>query len=232
MSEKFLRSEMLFGTDSTEILERKNVAVFGVGGVGGYVVEALARAGIGNITVVDNDTVSVSNINRQIIALESTIGQNKVDVIKKRINDINPNCNVTPIKMFYLPENANEFDLTKFDYIVDAVDTISAKLSLAENAEKTGVKIISSMGTGNKTCPEMFRVCDIFDTSGDALARVMRTECRKRNIKKLKVVYSSEEPKNVLCDSENKRIPASCSFVPPVAGFIIAGEVIKELLRG
>jgi len=232
MSEKFIRSEMLFGADSIENLSKKSVVVFGVGGVGGYVVEALARAGVGNITVVDNDTVDISNINRQIIALESTIGKNKVDVIKQRILDINPNCNVTTVKMFYLPDNSNQFDLSIYDYIVDAIDTVSAKLELIKNAENLGVKIISSMGTGNKICPEKFKICDIFETSGDPLARVMRTELRKRNIKKLKVVFSPEEPKNASTDAQNKRIPASCSFVPPVAGFFIAGEVIKELLRG
>ncbi len=230
MSNRFLRNEMLFGEKCTENLSRKSVIVFGIGGVGGYTVEALARSGIGNITVVDNDTVDITNINRQILALESTVGLEKVDVAEKRIKDINPNCNVKKIRLFYLPENADCIDLSTYDYVIDAIDTVSAKLTLIEKAKENNIPIISSMGTGNKINASMFKVADIFDTKNDSLARVMRTECRKRNIKSLKVVYSEEEPKNALKDENNKRIPASNSFVPPVAGFIIAGEVIKDLL--
>ena len=230
MDNRFLRNEMLFGKNSTDKLNGKNVAVFGVGGVGGYVAEALARSGIGNITVVDNDTVDITNINRQILALESTVGLEKVDVAEKRLKDINPNCNVKKIRLFYLPENADCIDLSTYDYVIDAIDTVSAKLTLIEKAKENNIPIISSMGTGNKINALMFKVADIFDTKNDSLARVMRTECRKRNIKSLKVVYSEEEPKIALNDENNKRIPASNAFVPPVAGFIIAGEVIKDLL--
>lgn len=229
MDNRFLRNEMLFGKNSTDKLNGKNVAVFGVGGVGGYVVEALARAGVGNITVIDSDVVDITNINRQIIALDSTVGLPKVEVIKKRISDINPNSTVNAINMFFLPENADRIDFKKYDYIVDAVDTVTAKLSIIECAEKSNVPVISSMGTGNKTDPTKFMVSDIYKTSVDPLARVMRNECRKRNIKTFKVVYSTETP---VANSDNKNIPASCSFVPPVAGFIIAGEVIKDLLQG
>ncbi len=229
MSERFIRNEMLFGSNVTKILAQKNVVVFGVGGVGGYVVESLVRAGVGNITVVDNDTVDISNTNRQIIALQSTLGKNKVDVIKERIADINPQCNVTALCKFFLPENSNEFDFNMYDYIVDAVDTVSAKIELAVLAQKYNVPIISSMGTGNKLDATAFEIADIYDTCEDALARVMRTECRKNNIESLKVVYSREKP---LKNDENKRIPSSNSFVPAVAGFIIGGEVIKDLIRG
>ena len=226
MDNRFIRNEMLFGREITGKLSKKSVAVFGVGGVGGYVAEALARAGIGNITLVDKDTVDISNINRQIIALQSTIGRPKVDVMKERIIDINPNCNVTAKQMFFLPQVADTFDFSKFDYIVDAVDTVTAKLSIIEKAKECGVRIISSMGAGNKLEPTMFTVSDIYETSVDPLARVIRAECRKRGINNLKVVYSKEQPVNI---KANKNIPASNPFVPPVVGMIIAGEVIKEL---
>lgn len=220
---------MFFGENSTDILSKKSVVVFGVGGVGGYTVEALARGGIGNIDIVDKDTVDITNINRQIIALESTIGLSKVEVAKERILDINPNCKVTAFNMFFLPENAKDFDFSKYDYIVDAVDTVSAKLSIVECANKYNIPVISAMGAGNKSDPTAFSVSDIYKTSVDPLARVMRTECKKRGIKKLKVVYSTETPKKT---ADNKNIPASNSFVPPVMGLIIAGEVIKELVQG
>lgn len=226
MSEKFKRSEMLFGTEALEKLKEKNVIVFGVGGVGGYVAEALARSGIGNITIVDNDVLAISNINRQILALESTIGRKKVDVAKERITDINPDCNVKAVDKFFLPENSSEFDFKNYDYIIDAVDTVTAKIELVLCADKANVPIISCMGTGNKLNPTAFKIADIYDTSYDPLARVMRNECKKRNIKSLKVVYSEEKPIEL---SENKRTPASNSFVPPVAAFIMAGQVIKEL---
>ncbi len=231
MSNRFLRNEMLFGKGSAKILNDKKVIVFGVGGVGGYVVEALARAGVGNIDIVDNDVVDISNINRQIIALDSTVGLDKVEVSKKRILDINPSCNVNAIKMFYLPENAKEIVFSAYDYIVDAIDTVTAKVDIAVNAQKNGVKIISSMGTGNKIDPTRFEVCDIYATADDKLAKAVRTACRKNNVKSLKVVYSREKATNN-SEQDEKRIPASNSFVPPVAGFIIAGEVIKDLLQG
>ncbi len=229
MDNRFLRNEMFFGENSTDILSKKSVAVFGLGGVGGYTVEALARAGIGNIDIIDKDTVDITNINRQIIALESTIGLSKVEAAKERILDINPNCKVTAFNMFFLPENAKDFDFSKYDYIVDAVDTVSAKLSIVECANKYNIPVISAMGAGNKSDPTAFSVSDIYKTSVDPLARVMRTECKKRGIKKLKVVYSTETPKKT---ADNKNIPASNSFVPPVMGLIIAGEVIKELVQG
>ncbi len=227
MDNRFLRSEMLFGNESTDILSNKSVAVFGLGGVGGYVVEALARAGIGSITVIDNDVFDITNINRQILALNSTIGLSKTDVAEKRIKEINEDCVVKKIRQFYLPENSQNIDLTKYDYVVDAIDTVTAKLELIKNCEKSNIPIISSMGTGNKINPSGFLVSDIYKTSGDKLAKVIRTECRKLGIKALKVVYSKEEP----FGSNLGRTPASCSFVPPVAGFIIAGEVIKDLLK-
>ncbi|MBO4468661.1 MAG: tRNA threonylcarbamoyladenosine dehydratase [Clostridia bacterium] len=229
MDKRFLRSEMLFGGSSTEILSKKKVAVFGVGGVGGYVVEALARAGIGGIDIIDKDTVDITNINRQIIALETTLGQPKVEVIKKRILDINPECKVSAYNTFFLPQNAVTFDFSGYDYIVDAVDTVTAKLTIIEYAKKNNIPVISSMGTGNKLDPTRFCVTDIYKTNIDPLARIMRNECRKRGIDSLKVVCSNEKP---IVITENINTPASNSFVPPVAGFIIAGEVIKELLRG
>lgn len=234
MSEVFARTELLLGKDALEQLHNAHVAVFGVGGVGGYVVEALARSGVGHLTVVDNDTVSESNINRQIIATHSTIGKNKVDVIKERILDINPDCDVTAKCCFYLPENKAEFDFSEYDYVVDAVDTVTAKISLVLEAQEHNVPIMSSMGAGNKLNPAMFEVADIYQTSVCPLAKVMRHELKKRGVKKLKVVYSKEEPKVpaivVFDEEKHKAVPGSTAFVPSVAGLIIASEVIKDLV--
>ncbi len=224
---------MLIGREGLDKLSSSRVAVFGLGGVGGYVVEALVRSGLGKIDIVDNDTVASSNINRQIIALEENIGENKTDVMKRRIEAINPECIVTPYTLFYLPETKDVFDFTKYDYVVDAIDTVTGKLSLIEEANKCGVPIISSMGAGNKLDPTLFRVSDIYSTSVDPLCRVIRGECRKRGIKKLKVVYSTEKPLTQRFEEEgtNRRsTPGSISFVPSVCGLIIAGEVIKDLI--
>lgn len=233
MSEQFSRTERLIGVAAMEKLKNSHVAVFGIGGVGSYTVEALARAGVGTLTLIDSDVVAKSNINRQIIALHSTVGRDKVLVAKERIADINQNCNVFCHKKFVLPENLCEFEFDKFDYIVDAIDTVSAKLALVENAEKHNIPIICSMGTGNKLNPLMFEVTDIYKTAVCPLARVMRTELKKRGIKKLKVLYSKEEPIKIENVSEENRrsVPASISFVPSAAGLIIAGEVIKDLIK-
>ena len=236
--ERFSRTENLIGKDALNKLKNSRVAVFGVGGVGGSTVEALARAGVGAIDVIDNDTVAESNINRQIYALNSTIGKYKVDVAKERILDINPDCKVTAYKLFYLPETADTIDLSQFDYIVDAIDTVAAKLCLIERANALGVKIISAMGAGNKLDPTAFKVADIYDTKSCPLARVIRTECKKRGIKSLKVVYSEEKAIKPLSDvtqdekGARRSVPASISFVPSVAGLIIASEVIKDIIKG
>lgn len=237
--EQFVRTEMLLGQESLEKLKNAHVAVFGVGGVGGYVAEALARSGVGKFDLIDNDTVALSNINRQIIALHSTIGQYKVDVMKERILDINPEAEVTVHKCFFLPENAGEFDFSKYTYIIDAIDTVTAKLELIVRADGAGVPIISSMGTGNKLDPVRLEVSDIYKTEVCPLARVMRTELKKRGIKKLKVVYSKEQPvkrgknEDRQITSENsgriKDVPGSIAFVPSVAGLIIAGQVILDI---
>lgn len=234
MAEEFSRSEMLLGKDAMEKLKNSHIAVFGIGGVGGYTVEALARCGIGELTLVDNDTVSVTNINRQIIALHSTIGLLKTQVAKNRVLDINPDLKIHTLEMFFTPENKNEIDFSQFDYVVDAIDTVSGKIALAEACQEAGVPLISSMGTGNKLNPTDFQVTDIYKTSMCPLAKVMRHELKKRGIKKLKVVYSKEEPKAHKCETDEipqgrRSIPASVSFVPSVAGLIIAGEVIKDL---
>lgn len=226
MEEQFSRTELLIGAEAIEKLKNSRVAVFGVGGVGGFTVEALVRAGVGAIDVIDNDEVSESNINRQIIATHKTVGMAKVDVIEERCKDINPNVKITKHKVFYLPENADSFDFTQYDYIVDAIDTVSGKLALVENANKAKTPIISSMGAGNKLDPTKFEVADIYKTSVCRLAKVMRTECKKRGIKKLKCVYSTEE--TVI---KGNHVPASISFIPSVAGLIIAGEVIKDLIK-
>lgn len=225
---QFSRTEMLIGADALEKLKKSRVAVFGVGGVGSFIVEALARSGVGTLDLIDNDTVNVTNINRQLIALHSTVGQFKVDCAKERILDINPEATVNVYKTFYLPENADEFDFTQYDYIVDAIDTVTAKIDIICRAEKLGIPVISSMGTGNKLDPTLFEVADINKTEGCPLARVMRRELKARGVKKLKVVYSKEKP---VKSTETGRIPASISFVPSVAGLIIAGEVIKDLIR-
>lgn len=225
--EKFTdRTEMMFTPKGIDILKSSHIAVFGVGGVGSYVCEALARAGVGKLDIIDNDTVAVSNINRQLVALNSTVGQNKVDVMKARIIDINADCEVNAIKCFFTPENSAEFDFSKYDYVVDAVDTVSAKIELAVCCDRCGTRLISSMGTGNKIHPERFEISDINKTSVCPLARVMRVELRKRGIKKLKVLYSKEAPFR----QGNSRVPASNSFTPSAAGLIIAGEVIRDLL--
>ena len=233
---QFERFELLLGTEALEKLNNSRVAVFGVGGVGGYTVEALARSGVGRLDLIDSDTVSLTNLNRQIIALHSTLGQYKTDVAAARVRDINPECEVTVHRMFYLPETAEQFDFTEYDYIVDAIDTVSGKLELALRAQEAGTPIISSMGTGNKLDPTVFEVADISKTSVCPLARVMRLECRKRGIKKLKVVYSKEQARKPLSipsesDGTRRSIPASTAFVPSVAGLIIAGEVIKDLCQ-
>ena len=231
---QFLRSEMILGEKSTEMLKNKSVILFGLGGVGSYTAEALARAGIGRLTIVDNDTVSVTNFNRQLCALHSTVGMPKVDVVKARILDINPQCEVTAVQKFYLPENADEFNLESFDYIADAIDTVSAKIDLAVKSQTLGIPLIACMGTGNKLDPSRFTVSDIFKTSGCPLCRVMRNELKKRGIKKLNVVWSPEEPVKPLQTYENsgkRQTPASLPFVPPVAGMIMAGKIITDLAR-
>lgn len=233
MEEKFIRTALLFGEEAMERLAKKRVAVFGVGGVGGYVVEALARSGIGTIDIIDKDEVAESNINRQLIATTETIGRKKVDVLKKRILSINPACHVNAFDCFFLPETAEQFDFTAYDYVVDAVDTVTAKIELVLRAEEAGVPMMSSMGAGNKLDPTKFEVADIFQTSVCPLAKVMRRELKKRGVKKLKVVYSKEEPVERRMefedDEQRKKTPGSCAFVPSVAGLIIAGEVIKDL---
>lgn len=237
--EQFVRTEMLLGAEAMEKLQNAHIAVFGVGGVGGYVVEALARSGVGKFDLIDNDTVALSNINRQIIATHGSVGKYKVDVMKERILDINPDAKVMVHKCFFLPENASEFDFSKYTYIVDAIDTVTAKLELIVRAQKVNVPIISSMGTGNKLDPTKLEVSDIYKTEVCPLARVMRTELKKRGIKKLKVVYSKEQPIKVQKNntgqitSENKGrikdVPGSVAFVPSVAGLIIAGQVIGDI---
>ncbi|MCI8319783.1 MAG: tRNA threonylcarbamoyladenosine dehydratase [Dorea sp.] len=226
MSERFSRTELLIGAESLKRLKNARVAVFGIGGVGGYVVEALARSGVGTLDLIDADVVSLSNINRQIIAAENTIGRSKVDVAKERVLGINPEINVYIHKVFYLPETAGQFDFTLYDYVVDAIDTVTGKIGLVMQAKKAGVPIISCMGTGNKLDASAFRVADIYDTSVCPLARVMRRELKKRGVQELKVVYSQEEPK-----IKGHQVPGSIAFVPPAAGLILAGEVVAELLK-
>lgn len=223
---EFSRTERLISAEALEKLKKSNIIIFGLGGVGSFVAEALARAGVGKMTVVDKDTVDITNINRQLYALHSTIGKDKAIVAKNRILDINPNCEVTPIVKMYLPENADEFCLSQYDCIIDAIDNVTAKIDLAVKAEQLNVPIIASMGTGNKLDPTAFKITDIYKTDTCPLCRVMRRELKARNVKKLKVLYSSEAPKN-----DGERTPASISFVPSVAGLIIAGEVIKELIK-
>lgn len=239
------RTEILIGKENIEKLKNSSVIIFGVGGVGSFCVEAIARCGVSNIHIVDDDTISITNINRQIIATHSTIGKNKTEVVKQRILDINPNANVTISKIFYTKDTVNTIDLSKYDYVIDAIDTISSKILLVEEATKLNVPIISSMGTGNKLDPTKFVVSDIYKTSMCPLAKVMRYELKKRGIKKLKVVYSTEKPikpapinidENAKSTSPfrdtNKRreTPGSISFVPSVAGLIIASQVINDIL--
>ncbi len=223
---------MLIGREAVEKLSSSHVAVFGLGGVGGYVTEALARSGVGKLTLVDSDVVAPSNINRQIIATLDTIGEKKTEVMKRRVLSINSGCIVNTYDIFYLPETKSLFDFKEFDYVVDAIDTVTGKLSLIEEAERCSVPIISSMGAGNKLDPTLFTVSDIYSTRVDPLARVMRRECRKRGIKSLKVVYSTEEPRTPLFEEEGstrRSTPASISFIPSVCGLIAASAVIKDL---
>jgi tRNA A37 threonylcarbamoyladenosine dehydratase len=233
---EFSRTGLLLGEAAMTRLASSRVAVFGVGGVGGYVVEALARSGIGALDLVDNDTVSLTNINRQIIALHSTIGRYKVDVARERVLDISPTCRVQTHQTFFLPETADQFDLSAYDYVVDAVDTVKAKIGLILSAQAAGVPIISCMGAGNKLNPSAFRIADIYATSVCPLARVMRTECRKHGIDHLKVLYSTEPPRTPLSPPDEalpqgkRSIPGSTAYVPSVAGLMIASEVISDLI--
>ena len=230
---QFSRTALLIGEEGVQKLNNARVAVFGVGGVGGYVIEALARSGVGALDLVDKDRVSESNINRQIIALHSTVGRLKTEVMAERARDINPNIRITTHDVFYLPETAEQFDFTNYDYVVDAIDTVSGKIALIEHAKRCNVPVISSMGAGNKLDPTAFEVADISKTSVCPLARVMRRELKKRGIEHLKVVYSKEEPQSANTQDEEtgKPIPGSVAFVPSVVGLIIAGEVIKDLIK-
>ena len=231
MSEQFLRTQILIGKDGIEKLKKAKVAIFGIGGVGSYVLEGLVRAGIGNFVLVDNDEVALSNLNRQIIATTKTIGMPKVEVAKQRILEINPEAIVETYREFFMPETKGILDET-VSYIVDAIDTVTAKIELVLRAQKLNIPIISSMGTGNKLDPTRFEVTDIYKTSVCPLAKVMRKELKQRGIKKLKVVYSKEEPIKLEKDETTKKqVPASISFVPSVAGLIIAGEVIKDIIK-
>ena len=248
MLNQFSRTQLLFGAEAMEKLYHARVAVFGIGGVGGYTAEALVRSGIGTLDLIDDDKVCLTNINRQIFATRKTVGQYKVDVAEQRILDINPDAVVHTYKTFYSPDTAEQFDFTLYDYVVDAIDTVTGKLELVEQAEKAGVPIISSMGAGNKLDPTAFEVADIYETSVCPLARVMRRELKKRGIKKLKVVYSKEPAMtpiddmaiscraNCICPpgtertcTQRRQVPGSNAFVPPVAGLIIAGEVVKDI---
>ena len=250
MLNQFSRTQLLLGTEAMEKLKRARVAVFGIGGVGGYVCEALVRSGVGAFDLVDDDKVCLTNLNRQIIATRKTVGKYKVEVMRERILEINPDCDVRVHQCFYLPETADQFNFSDYDYVVDAVDTVTAKVTLVLKAQKAGVPIISCMGAGNKLDPSRFRVADIYKTQGCPLARVMRTALRKRGVKKLKVVYSDEIPTRPIEDmsiscrshcicppgakhkcTERRDIPGSTAFVPSVAGLIIAGEVVKDLSR-
>ena len=250
MLNQFSRTELLFGREAMDKLQNSRVAVFGIGGVGGYVCEALVRSGVYHFDLIDDDQVCLTNLNRQIIATRKTVGQYKVDVMRERILEINPDADVSVHKCFFLPENADEFPFEEYAYVVDAVDTVTAKIELVMKAQEKGVPIISSMGAGNKLDPSAFKVADIYKTRVDPLARVMRREMKKRGVKKLKVVYSEEDPKrpiedmavscrnNCICPpgaqhkcTERRDIPGSTAFVPSVAGLIIAGEVIKDLIK-
>lgn len=230
MTDFLERTRAMLGDDAIEKLNKSRVAVFGVGGVGGYTVEALVRSGIGEIDVFDKDTVSISNINRQIIATQSTVGMSKVEAIKARIHEINPECKVNIHEVFYLPENAHNYDFACYNYIVDAVDTVTAKLEIIHRAKEADIPVISSMGTGNKLDPTRLEVADISKTTVCPLARVMRRELKSRGINHLKVVYSKEEPRKTAITEDGRNAPASVAFVPSVAGLIIAGEVIKDII--
>ena len=231
----FERTALLLGEDAMERLTHTRVALFGVGGVGGYALEALVRSGIRDITVIDGDTVSASNINRQIIATSRTVGRAKVEVARERAEEINPDVNITALNMFFSKENADTIDFSSFDYVIDAIDSVSSKIELIMRAKEAGVPIISSMGAGNKLDPTAFEVSDIYNTSVCPLARVMRLELKKRGIKKLKVVYSKENPIKAVASDPNgastRHSPGSIAFVPSVVGLIIGGEVIKDLIK-
>lgn len=248
MLDQFSRTQLLYGAEAMEKLASARVAVFGVGGVGGYVVEALARSGVGALDLIDNDEVCASNLNRQIIATTKTIGKYKVDVAEERIHDINPDCRVRTYKTFFLPETKDQFNFSDYDYVVDAIDTVTGKLTIIEMAKEANIPVISSMGAGNKINPAMFEVADIYETSICPLAKVMRHECKKRGIRDLKVVYSKEKPiqpqadtsksendNNTVSqettgrDSKRRAIPGSTAFVPSVVGLIIAGEIINDI---
>lgn len=224
--EQWERTTRVIGSDSVTSLHNKHVAVFGLGGVGGYVCEALARSGVGKFSIFDKDTVSITNLNRQIIALHSTIGRNKTDVIYERIRDINPDAVIYKHDMFFLPENSGTIDFSEFDYVADCVDTVTAKLEIIAKSKAASVPVISSMGTGNKLCPDRFEITDISKTSVCPLAKVMRKECKDRGISDVKVLYSREEPVKT-----GGREPGSIAFVPSVAGLMIAGEIIKDLIK-
>lgn len=228
MNSEFSRTENLIGRDALKKLESCHIAVFGVGGVGGFVVEALARAGVGKIDLIDSDTVDITNLNRQIIALHSTIGKQKVEVMKQRVLDINPKVEVNTFPILFLPQNSDQFDFSKYDYVIDAVDNVTAKIELVMKCHENGTQIICSMGTGNKLDPLKFEISDIYKTSVCPLAKVMRYELKKRGIKKLKVLYSKEPP---IKNPNEPRVPSSISFVPSVAGLIIASEVIKDIIK-
>lgn len=230
MRDSMERTALLLGEEAVELLAKKHVIVFGVGGVGGYVCEALGRVGVGRLTIVDKDTVSESNINRQIIATYDTIGEAKTAVMAKRLHSINPDCTVTERECFFLPENADTFDFHEYDYVVDAVDTVTAKIEIIRRAKEAGVPVISCMGTGNKLDPSRFEVTDISKTTVCPLAKVMRKELKQRGITGVKVLYSKEEPKRQPAKEGERPVPGSVAFVPPVAGLTIAGEVVRDLL--
>ncbi|SBV96875.1 conserved hypothetical protein [uncultured Eubacteriales bacterium] len=250
MLNQFSRTQLLFGRDGMDALSKARVAVFGIGGVGGYTVEALARSGVGTLDLIDDDKVCLTNLNRQLFATRKTVGQYKVDVARERVLDINPNAVVTTYKTFYMPDTASQFDFTQYDYVVDAIDTVTGKLELVMQAERSGTPIISCMGAGNKMDPTAFEVADIYKTSMCPLARIMRKELKKRGVKKLKVVYSKEEAMtpiddmsiscrtNCICPpgtarkcTQRRQVPGSNAFVPSVAGLILAGEVLKDLAK-
>ena len=249
MPDQFARTQLIYGSEAMKKLASSHIAVFGIGGVGGYAVEALVRSGIGALDLIDDDKVCLTNLNRQIIATRKTVGKYKVDVAKERILDINPDCEVRTYRTFFLPDTADQFDFTEYDYVIDAIDTVTGKLAIIEKAKNEGVPVISSMGAGNKVNPSMFEVADIYETSICPLAKVMRRECKKRGIDSLKVVYSKEPPsrpledmsvscrQNCICPpgtarkcTERRDIPGSTAFVPSVVGLIIAGEVINDLV--
>lgn len=238
MSESWSRTELLLGSEALEKLKNSRVAVFGLGGVGGYAVEALARCGVGALDLIDNDVISVSNLNRQILATVDSIGRPKAEVAAERVRSVNPDCRVRAYRCFYLPETAGQFDFSDYDYVVDAVDTVTAKLALIAQAKAAGTPILSAMGAGNKTDPTAFRVADISETSVCPLARVMRKELKKRGIEHVKVVYSREKPREPLQrlsaspEAGRRDVPGSIAFVPAAAGLALAAEVVRDLLAG